>query len=125
MSEVTHILAAIEQGDPCATEKLLPLVYDELRKLAAQKLMQEAPGHTLQPTALVHEAYLRLVGGASPKRLSGESGQKRWDDRGHFFADGKIAEMGKAADAALKIDATSPGALALRTTFRLDQHELE
>src|SRR5262245_31322897 len=77
MSEVTHILAAIEQGDPGAADRLLPLVYDELRQLAAQKLAQEAPGQTLQPTALVHEAYLRLVGGEEPQR---------WDHRGHFFA---------------------------------------
>lgn len=62
MTEVTQILAAIDQGDPQAPEKLLPLVYDELRKLAAQRLAQEAPGQTLQATALVHEAYLRLVG---------------------------------------------------------------
>ena len=62
MNEVTSILSAIEQGDPRAAEQLLPLVYDELRKLAAQKLAQEKPGQTLQATALVHEAYLRLVG---------------------------------------------------------------
>jgi RNA polymerase sigma factor (TIGR02999 family) len=77
MSDVTRILSAIEQGDPHAAEQLLPLVYDELRKLAAAKLSQEKPGQTLQPTALVHEAYLRLVGA--------EEGQA-WDNRGHFFA---------------------------------------
>jgi RNA polymerase sigma factor (TIGR02999 family) len=77
MSEVTRILSAIEQGDPSAAEKLLPLVYDELRQLAAQKLAHEQPGQTLQATALVHEAYLRLVGG-EPTR--------DWDGRGHFFA---------------------------------------
>jgi RNA polymerase sigma factor (TIGR02999 family) len=77
MSEVTRILSAIEQGDPQAAEQLLPLVYDELRKLAAQKLAQEAPGQTLQATALVHEAYLRLVG---------EEGDAHWNSRGHFFA---------------------------------------
>jgi RNA polymerase sigma factor (TIGR02999 family) len=76
MSEVTRILSAIEQGDPHAAEQLLPLVYDELRKLAAQKLAQEKPGQTLQPTALVHEAYLRLVG-ADPA--------PQWNGRGHFF----------------------------------------
>ena len=65
MSEVTRILSALEQGDPHAAEQLLPLVYEELRKLAAQKRAQEAPGHTLQPTALVHEAYLR-PGGRRP-----------------------------------------------------------
>jgi RNA polymerase sigma factor (TIGR02999 family) len=83
MSEVTLILAAIEAGDPHAAEQLLPLVYDELRTLAAQKLAQEKPGQTLQATALVHEAYLRLV--ASPGRKSGES-EPKWDSRGHFFA---------------------------------------
>jgi RNA polymerase sigma factor (TIGR02999 family) len=77
MSEVTRVLSAIEQGDPGAAEQLLPLVYDELRKLAAQKLAQEAPGQTLQATALVHEAYLRLVGV--------EQAQS-WNSRGHFFA---------------------------------------
>ena len=77
MSDVTHILSAIEQGDPHAAEQLLPLVYEELRQLAAHKLAQEAPGQTLQATALVHEAYLRLV--------DVEKAQ-RWDSRGHFFA---------------------------------------
>ena len=76
MTDVTCILSAIEQGDPHAAEQLLPLVYDELRKLAAQKLAQEKPGQTLQATALVHEAYLRLVGATDPG----------WDSRGHFFA---------------------------------------
>jgi RNA polymerase sigma factor (TIGR02999 family) len=77
MNEVTRILSDVEQGDPHAAEQLLPLVYDELRKLAAQKLAQEAPGQTLQATALVHEAYLRLV--------DVEKAQ-HWDSRGHFFA---------------------------------------
>jgi RNA polymerase sigma factor (TIGR02999 family) len=77
MSEVTRILSAIEQGDPSAAEQLLPLVYDELRKLAAQRLTQEKPGQTLQATALVHEAYLRLV--------DVEQAQ-HWNSRGHFFA---------------------------------------
>ena len=76
MSDVTQILSAIEQGDPKAAEQLLPLVYNELRNLAIQKLGRVPPGQTLQPTALVHEAYLRLVGG----------GEQRWDSRGHFFA---------------------------------------
>jgi RNA polymerase sigma factor (TIGR02999 family) len=80
MAEVTRILSAIEQGDPRAAEQLLPLVYDELRKLAAQKLAQEKPGQTLQATALVHEAYLRLVD--SEQRSSSPP----WDSRGHFFA---------------------------------------
>src|SRR5262245_22095225 len=77
MSEVTRILSAIEQGDPHAAEQLLPLVYDELRQLAAQKLAQEKPGQTLQATALVHEAYLRLV---DVER------DQHWNSRGHFFA---------------------------------------
>ena len=77
MTDVTRILSAIEQGDPQAAEQLLPLVYDELRKLAAQKLAQEKPGQTLQATALVHEAYLRLVGGEP---------DAHWNSRGHFFA---------------------------------------
>src|SRR5215471_13645778 len=77
MSDVTQILSAIEAGDPRAAEQLLPLVYDELRKLAAARLAEEKPGQTLQPTALVHEAYLRLVGGAQPQD---------WNGRGHFFA---------------------------------------
>jgi RNA polymerase sigma factor (TIGR02999 family) len=81
MSDVTRILSAIEQGDPHAAEQLLPMVYDELRKLAAQKLAQEKPGQTLQATALVHEAYLRLVGGE--RRDSSPPG---WNSRGHFFA---------------------------------------
>src|SRR5688572_10096867 len=88
MSEVTRILSAIEQGDPHAAAQLLPLVYGELRKLAAQRLAQEKPGQTLQATALVHEAYLRLVG-ASPhlQPLGSEGrGEQRWDSRGHFFA---------------------------------------
>jgi RNA polymerase sigma factor (TIGR02999 family) len=77
MSELTDILAAAEKGDRFASEQLLPLVYDELRKLAVQKMAQEKSGQTLQATALVHEAYLRLVGVESPQK---------WDGRGHFFA---------------------------------------
>src|SRR4051794_38278373 len=77
MSEFTRILSAIEQGDPDAAGKLLPLVYEELRKLTTQKMAQEAPGQTLQATALVHEAYLRLV--------DAEQAQ-HWNSRGHFFA---------------------------------------
>jgi RNA polymerase sigma factor (TIGR02999 family) len=77
MSEVTRILSAIEQGDPQAADQLLPLVYNELRRLAAEKLAQEKPGQTLQPTALVHEAYLRLVD-VDKVQL--------FDSRGHFFA---------------------------------------
>ena len=84
MNEVTRILAAIEQGDPSAAEQLLPLVYDELRELAAQRLAQEKPGQTLQATALVHEAYLRLVMLASGSRDPPE--EQHWAGRRHFFA---------------------------------------
>jgi RNA polymerase sigma factor (TIGR02999 family) len=77
MTDVTRILSAIQAGDPQAASQLLPLVYDELRKLAAQRLAQEEPGQTLQPTALVHEAYLRLVDAEQARH---------WDSRGHFFA---------------------------------------
>ena len=77
MSEVTHILSAIEQGDPHAAAQLLPLVYDELRRLAAAQMVQEKPGQTLQATALVHEAYLRLVG---------SDADPHWNSRGHFIA---------------------------------------
>ncbi len=76
MNDVTRILEAIQHGDGKAGDELLPLVYEELRKLAAHKMANEMPGQTLQPTALVHEAYLRLVG----------SGQEQWSGRGHFFA---------------------------------------
>jgi RNA polymerase sigma factor (TIGR02999 family) len=76
MTDVTQLLNALEQGDPHAASRLLPLVYDELRKLAAQRLAQEQPAQTLQPTALVHEANLRLVGRGHPG----------WETRGHFFA---------------------------------------
>jgi RNA polymerase sigma factor (TIGR02999 family) len=77
MSEVTRLLNAIEQGEPHSAEQLLPLIYDELRKLAAEKMAQERPGQTLQATALVHEAYVRLVDVAAAQH---------WNSRGHFFA---------------------------------------
>jgi RNA polymerase sigma factor (sigma-70 family) len=98
MTDVTRILSAIEQGDPHAADQLLPLVYDQLRQLAAQKLAQERPGQTLEPTALVHEAYLRLVtpstsppsqGGTpstSPPLKGGEREGVQWNSRRHFFA---------------------------------------
>jgi RNA polymerase sigma factor (TIGR02999 family) len=76
MSDVTRILSAIEHGDPHATEQLMPVVYDELRRLAAERLAQEKPGQTLQATALVHEAYIRLVDGEKVEH---------WNSRGHFF----------------------------------------
>lgn len=75
MSDVTRVLEAVERGEPAAAEQLLPLVYQELRKLAAARMAQEPPGHTLQPTALVHEAWQRLVGASDP----------HWNGRGHFF----------------------------------------
>jgi len=78
-NDVTQILQAIVQGDRAASEELLPLVYDELRRMAARKMSTEKPGQTLNATALVHEAYLRLVG-------AGEGEQQKWDGRGHFFA---------------------------------------
>src|SRR5437899_2515086 len=77
MADVTQLLSAIAEGDPHAAGQLLPLVYDELRRLAAHRLAHEAPGQTLEPTALVHEAYLRLVGADA---------DAHWDGRGHFFA---------------------------------------
>ena len=77
MSNLSRVLSAIEHGDPAAAERLLPLVYEELRRLAARKLAREPSGLTLQPTALVHEAYIRLVGGGPPEG---------WEGRGHFFA---------------------------------------
>jgi RNA polymerase sigma factor (TIGR02999 family) len=91
MSDVTRILSQIEAGDSQAAERLLPLVYDELRKLAAARLDREAPGQTLQPTALVHEAYLRLVD--VPRA-------QRWDSRGHFFAAAAVAMRRVLVDAA-------------------------
>jgi RNA polymerase sigma factor (TIGR02999 family) len=82
MSDVTRILSAIEQGDPCAAEKLLPFVYDELRRLAAAHMAHENPGQTLQATGLVHEAYVRLVGAKT---------ERSYRDRGHFFASAAAA----------------------------------
>lgn len=82
MKEFTDIMNALEAGDPQAEHRLLPLVYDELRKLAAAQLANEQPGQTLQPTALVHEAYLRLMGGANPEH---------WNSRGHFFTAAAVA----------------------------------
>jgi RNA polymerase sigma factor (TIGR02999 family) len=112
MNEVTRILSAVEQGDPQAAEQLLPLVYSELRKLAAQRLAQEKPGQTIQATALVHEAYLRLVGGDA---------SQHWDSRGHFFA--------AAAEAIRRIlveNARRKGRLKRGAEFaRHDVHEIE
>src|SRR5262245_47943757 len=85
MSEISRLLTAINQGDSLAAEQLLPLVYDELRQMAARKLAHEKPGQTLQATALVHEAYLRLAGDQGP--TTKDQGPKpQWNSRGHFFA---------------------------------------
>src|SRR6266581_1609240 len=84
MNEVTRILSAIEQGDTLAAEQLLPLVYEELRKLAERKLAHEKPGQTLQATALVHEAYLRLVASGNSSEPAAQA--TVWNSRGHFFA---------------------------------------
>ena len=100
MNDVTRILSAIEQGDSRASDQLLPLVYDELRKLAAARLAQERPGQTLQATALVHEAYLRLVGT--------ENGQC-WDSRGHFFAAAAEAMRRILVDAARRRNSQQRG----------------
>jgi hypothetical protein len=90
MSDVTRILSAIDQGDPNAAEQLLPLVYDELRKLAAQRLAHEKPGQTLQATALVHEAFLRLVGNQAPNTKHQASNTRHqvpaWNSRNHSLA---------------------------------------
>src|SRR5438874_9893888 len=101
MSDVTRILDALAQGDPHAAEQLLPLIYDELRKLAAQKLAQEKPGQTLQATALVHEAYLRLVD---------QEQVQQWDSRGHFFAAAAEAMRRILVDSARRHRARKRGA---------------
>ena len=101
MSEFTRILTATQQGDPTAAEQLLPLVYDELRKLAAHKLANEAAGQTLQPTALVHEAWLRLSGGSGPTEF---------DNRGHFFAAAAEAMRRVLIDSARRKEAHKRGA---------------
>lgn len=115
MSDVTQILQRIESGDATATEQLLPLVYAELRKLAAVRLAQEKPGQTLQATALVHEAYLRLVGV--------ENGQ-RWDSRGHFFAAAAEAIRRILVDKALRKKRPKHGGgrkrVDLNASFTLD-----
>ena len=105
MNEVTQILSAIEEGDPHAAEKLLPLVYNELRKLAAQKMIQEKPGQTLEATALVHEAYLRLVDAQSIQH---------WNSRGHFFAAAAEAMRRILIDSARRKQAQKRGGQAKR-----------
>jgi RNA polymerase sigma factor (TIGR02999 family) len=115
MSEVTRILAGIEAGDPHAAEQLLPLVYDELRKLAAQKLAQEKPGQTLQPTALVHEAYLRLVDADQAQH---------WNSRGHFFAAASEAMRRILIDQARSKCGPRRGGTRQRREL-LDEHRIE
>src|SRR5262245_55326680 len=105
MSDVTNILSAIEAGDHSAAEQLLPLVYDELRKLAALQMAHDRPGETLNPTALVHEAYLRLVG---------EGGDRRYHDRSHFFAAAATAMRHIRIDQARRKSAQKRGGNAQR-----------
>jgi len=112
MSEVTRILSAIERGDPHAANQLLPLVYDELRQLAAHKLARETPGQTLQPTALVHEAYLRLVG---------EAEEPHWDNRGHFFAAAAEAMRRILVENARGKQAVKRGGSRARADLDMDQ----
>ena len=125
MTDVTRILSAIEQGDPQAAEQLLPLVYDELRKLAAQKLAQEKPGQTLQATALVHEAYLRLVGGERGPALERPRPLLRRRRRGHAPHPGRQrpAQAGRRSTAAaaqrVDLDDAEPAADDARTTTSL------
>jgi RNA polymerase sigma factor (TIGR02999 family) len=113
MSEVTQILDAITQGDQSAAAQLLPLVYDELRRLAAARLTREGPGQTLQPTALVHEAYLRLVG-------TGD--ERRWNSRGHFFGAAAEAMRRILVDSARRKLALKHGGEMQR--LDLEEHDL-
>lgn len=108
MSEFTEIIRAIEDGDLLAAGRLLPLVYEELRKLAEVQLANEQPGQTLQPTALVHEAYLRLVGGANPDQ---------WNSRGHFFAAAAVAIRRILIDNARRKRCLKRGGRLVRRTF--------
>ena len=111
MSDVTRILSQIESGDPQAAEQLLPLVYNELRKLAAAKLAQEKPGQTFQATALVHEAYMRLVGGKQAQS---------WNGRGHFFGAAAEAMRRILVDAARRKMAKKQGGELQRVAAELD-----
>ena len=112
MSDVTHILSKIEQGDPTAAEKLLPLVYDELRKLAAAKLSHEKPGQTLQATALVHDAYLKLVDADKVEH---------WNGRGHFFGAAAEAMRRILVDSAKRKQSAKRGGQLQRVGFNEDQ----
>ena len=126
MSDVTAILEAAAGGDPRAAQQLLPLVYDELRKLAAAKLAHEKPGQTLQATALVHEAYVRLVGsqesGAGDQE-PGVKGQesKRWDCRGHFFASAAEAMRRILVESARRKESLKRGGGLARAEFEEQQ----
>ena len=111
MNDVTHILSAMEKGDPQAAGELLPLVYGELRRLAKQRLAQEKPGQSLQATALVHEAYLRLVG---------DAGSRGWDSRGHFFAAAAEAMRRILVDNARRKRAAKRGGLARQNLDDVD-----
>lgn len=115
-SNVTQILSAIEAGDRQAANQLLPLVYDELRRLASQKMTQEKAGLTLQPTALVHEAFLRLIG---------EQDRKKWDGRGHFFAAAAEAMRRILIDSARRRNAEKRGGGMLRCELKDDDVALE
>jgi RNA polymerase sigma factor (TIGR02999 family) len=111
MSDVTQLLRAIEQGDPAAADQLLPLVYHELRRLAAARMAREAPDHTFQATALVHEAYLRLVG---------PDGSRRWNGRAHFFAAAAEAMRRVLIQAARRRHAAKRGGDGQRVDLELD-----
>jgi RNA polymerase sigma factor (TIGR02999 family) len=113
MPDVTQILSRIELGDPTAAEQLLPLVYDELRKLAAHRLTQEKPGQTLQATALVHEAYLRLVDGSQ---------NQHWNSRGHFFGAAAEAMRRILVDSARRKKSSKAGGQHKR--FSLEEADL-
>jgi RNA polymerase sigma factor (TIGR02999 family) len=116
MNDATRIMSAIEAGDPHAAAQLLPLVYDELRRLAAQRLAQEQPGQTLEPTALVHEAYLRLVGAGHGEH---------WDHRGHFFAAAAEAMRRILVDNARRKQAVRHGGEHHRVPLREDHRIIE
>ena len=114
MSDVTQVLNTIEQGDPHAAQQLLPLVYDELRRLAAQRLAHEQPGQTLEATALVHEAYLRLVASGDPHAPDAEP---HWNSRGHFFAAAAQAMRRILLDNARRKQADKRGGARQRVSF--------
>jgi RNA polymerase sigma factor (TIGR02999 family) len=116
MSEVTRILEKIEQGDSRAAAQLLPLVYDELRKLAAARLSHEKPGQTLQATALVHEAYLRLIGDSPNDAATGKGGS--WNSRGHFFGAAAEAMRRILVEQARRKQATKRGGDQQRIELR-------